>query len=150
MKKRKIALGPGASSLILIVVVLSMCMLSMLTMVSAKNDESLSKRSASMIENVYNLSSVSEAKLAALDAVLVQCAKENTSDEAYLAAIGENLPEGMEMDENTVTWTENLNERNMECIVEILGLSDSQNGRFIWKTHRLTLEESEEEEDWDW
>lgn len=150
MKKRKIALGPGASSLILIVVVLSMCMLAMLTMVSARNDESLSTRSVAMIENVYRLSSVSEEKLAALDGVLARCAKENTSDEAYLAAVEEELPEGMEMDENLVSWTESLNEKNMECVVEILSLSKAENGRFVWKTHRLALDESEEEEDWDW
>ena len=150
MKKRKIALGPGASSLILIVVVLSMCMLAMLTMVSARNDESLSKRSVSMIENVYRLSSDTERELAALDAVLARCAGENTSDEAYLAAVEEDLPEGMEMDGNRVTWTDSLEDRYMECTVEILGLSEAENGRFVWRTHRLTLESAEEEEDWDW
>ena len=64
--------------------------------------------------------------------------------------MSENLPEGMEIDENLVSWTENLNERNMECVVEILSLSEKENGRFVWKTHRLALEDSEEEEDWDW
>ena len=125
-------------------------MLAMLTMVSAKNDESLSSRSVAMIENVYELSSMTEEKLATLDTILTRCAKENANDEAYLAAIEENLPDGMEMNGHRVTWTETLDERNMECTVEVLDLSETGNGRFIWKTHRLTLEESEEEEDWDW
>ena len=46
MNKRKIALGPGAASLILIVVVLSLCMLAMLAQIGARNDYSLSSRSA--------------------------------------------------------------------------------------------------------
>ncbi len=55
MNKRKIALGPGAASLILIVVVLSLCMLAMLAQIGSRNDYSLSSRSAAMITSVYPL-----------------------------------------------------------------------------------------------
>ena len=43
--KRKVAVGPGASSLILIAVVLSLSVLTVLTMISARNDEALAQRS---------------------------------------------------------------------------------------------------------
>lgn len=240
MKKRKIALGPGASSLILIVVVLSMCMLAVLTMLSAENDDNLSLRSVAMINNYYRMSSASEQKLAELDAILVACAEQATEDSVYLELVAENLPDGMILDDETdeehvyVTWTEknstqypmfaelenvledcakdamndqdylnqiekNLPEgmtidrenkiiswtelvdnqdvacslqvqnlvepqrylwistpfmvgedkRILECSVEILPLSESE--RFIWSVHRLTVEETEEEEEnWDW
>lgn len=112
MKKRKIALGPGASSLILIVVVLSMCMLAVLTMLSAKNDENLSLRSVAMIDNYYHMSSNSEQKLADLDAILAACAADASDDEAYFAAVAEKLPDDMILDDETdedhvyVSWTE--------------------------------------------
>ena len=112
MKKRKIALGPGAASLILIVVVLSMCMLAVLTMLSARNDENLSLRSLAMVTNYYNMSSASEEKLAELDGILVECAAEASDDTAYFEAVAEKLPEDMTFDDETdeghvyVTWTE--------------------------------------------
>ena len=70
MNKRKIALGPGAASLILIVVVLSLCMMAMLTQISARNDYNLCARSAEMVQRVYELNARSEQKLAELDALL--------------------------------------------------------------------------------
>ena len=68
MNKRKVALGPGAASLILIVVVLALCMMSMLTQISARNDYNLCSRSAEMVQRVYELNALSEQKLAELDA----------------------------------------------------------------------------------
>ena len=76
MNKRKIALGPGAASLILIVVVLSLCMLAMLAQIGSRNDFSLASRSADMITRVYELSDQSERRMAELDAILVRCRKE--------------------------------------------------------------------------
>ena len=51
MNKRKVALGPGAASLILIVVVLALCMMAMLTQISARNDYNLCSRSAVWAED---------------------------------------------------------------------------------------------------
>ena len=64
MNKRKVALGPGAASLILIVVVLSLCMMAMLTQISARSDYNLCTRSAEMVQRVYELNAQSEQKLA--------------------------------------------------------------------------------------
>ena len=64
MNKRKVALGPGAASLILIVVMLSLCMLSMLMEIGSRNDYSLTQRSTDMIIRVYNLNAGSEKRLA--------------------------------------------------------------------------------------
>ena len=145
--KRKVALGPGAASLILIVVVLSLCMMAMLTQIGARNDYNLCKRSAEMVQRVYELNARSEQKLAELDAVLVKAQAEAGSDmEAYLEKVEELLPEGMSLDEEKVTWTEPLDNRNLECIVQLLQPGEKQ--RTKWISHQLLVEEPEE--DWEW
>ena len=148
MNNRKIALGPGAASLILIVVVLSLCMLAMLTQIGARNDYSLASRSVEMINRVYDISANSEERLAELDAVLVKCQKETTEPGAYLKLVRENLPEGMEMEEDkdTVTWMEPLDNRTLTCTVRIL--EPGQLPRTEWVAHKLQVEEPEE--DWEW
>ena len=146
MNKRKIALGPGAASLILIVVVLSLCMLAMLTQIAAKNDYNLCTRSAEMVQKVYELNAQSEQNFARLDSVLVSARKETTDMQAYLYKVKEMLPEGMTLDEDRVTWTEPLDNRNLECIVQLLPIEDTQRAK--WISHKLAVEEPED--DWEW
>ena len=147
MNKRKIALGPGAASLILIVVVLSLCMLAMLTQIASRNDFSLASRSAEMITRVYELSDRSERRLAELDAVLVRCRKEAGEDqEAYLALVEENLPDGMTLEEGVVSWTEPLDNRTMNCEVQLAGPGEMP--RAQWTNYRLKVDEPED--DWEW
>ena len=146
MNKRKVALGPGAASLILIVVILSLCMLAMLTMIGSKNDYSLGVRSAEMIQKVYELNESSEKRLAELDAVLVDCLKKETDPEAYLKLVGNNLPAEMELDEDLVTWYSPLDNRTLECIVQIL--PPGEKNRTKWVSHKLVVEEPED--DWEW
>lgn len=138
MKQRKIALGPGAASLILIIVTLSMCVLCMLTFISAKNDLSLSTRSADMIQRVYTLNDRSEYSLAKLDAVLAECADQAADDEAYLEMVAQQLPEDMEMEENTVFWTESEGDRALWCMVELAPRGETP--RLKWTQHALTVE----------
>ena len=97
MNKRKVALGPGAASLILIIVVLSLCMMAMLTQISARNDYSLCARSAEMVQRVYELNTKSEKKLAELDTLLVTAQKDAADMESYLAGVKELLPEGFKL-----------------------------------------------------
>ena len=146
MNNKKIALGPGAASLILIVVVLSLCMLAMLTQIGARNDYSLASRSVEMINRVYDISANSEERLAELDAILVKCQKETTDKEAYLEMLSENLPEGMELTDDTVTWMEPLDNRTLTCTVRILDPGELP--RTEWVAHKLQVEEPEE--DWEW
>ena len=145
--KRKVALGPGAASLILIVVVLSLCMMAMLTQIGARNDYNLCKRSAEMVQRVYELNAQSEGKLAELDAVLVKAQQDAGTDmEAYLKKVEELLPEGMTLEEGNITWTEPLDNRNLECIVKLLPPGEKQ--RTKWISHKLVVDEPEE--DWEW
>ena len=146
MNKRKVALGPGAASLILIVVVLSLCMMAMLTQIGSRNDYNLCTRSAEMVQRVYVLNAQSEQKLADLDALLVEAQKDATDMDAYLARVEEILPEDMTLDEDQVTWTEPLDNRNLECIVQVLPLEEKE--RTKWISHKLIVDEPEE--DWEW
>jgi hypothetical protein len=141
--KRKVALGPGAASLILIVVVLSLCMLGMLMQIGSRNDYSLTTRSTEMISRVYDLSARSERRLAELDAVLVSCRQEAPEQEAFLASVAERLPEGMEIQEDEVSWKEPLDNRTLICVVRLLGPDHPE--RTEWISHKLIVEEPEEE-----
>ena len=146
MNKRKVALGPGAASLILIVVVLSLCMMAMLTQISARNDYNLCSRSAEMVQRVYELNAQSEQKLAELDAVLVTAQKDADSMDAYLEKVEELLPQNMTLEEDRITWTEPLDNRNLQCIVQLLPPGEKQ--RTKWIAHKLIVDEPEE--DWEW
>ena len=146
MNKRKVALGPGAASLILIVVVLSLCMLAMLTQISARNDYNLCSRSAEMVQRVYELNAQSEQKLAELDAVLVTAQKDADNMDAYLEKAAELLPEGMTLEEDRITWTEPLDNRNLQCIVQLLPPGEKQ--RTKWIAQKMIVDEAEE--DWEW
>lgn len=142
MKQRKIALGPGAASLILIIVTLSMCVLCMLTYISARDALSLSSRSAEMIQQVYNLNDQSERSLAVLDAVLADCAAQASNQEEYLSLVAKSLPEGMDMEENTVAWTETQGDRALLCAAKVAPWGETP--RLTWATHALTVETEDE------
>jgi hypothetical protein len=146
VNKRKVALGPGAASLILIVVVLSMCMLAMLAQVGVRSDYSLSSRSTEMITKVYELHDKSERRMAELDAIVVRCAKEQTDRQAFLDLVKKNLPEDMSLEGDIVSWTEPLDNRTMNCEVQILDPAETP--RTKWVNYRLKVDEPEE--DWEW
>lgn len=136
MKQRRIALGPGAASLILIIVILSMSMLTVLNCIAARNDERLSLRSTEMTGDVYTLSVMSEETLALLDDAVVVCMQSGITDrESFLQALEEALPEKLFLDGDYVSWTETLGERSMAC--RVLVLPENRTEREIWVTHRL-------------
>lgn len=145
MNKRKIALGPGAASLILIVVVLSLCMLAMLAQIGSKNDLSLATRSAEMITRVYALQDQTERRMAELDAVLTRCGQEAGTDRAaYLALVEENLPAGMTLEEDTVSWAEQLKDPSVECRAKLTALGDFPCAKSVSKEAGYRMEELEE------
>ncbi len=134
MKKQKIAVGPGAASMMLIAVVLALSVLTVLTMISARSDESLSRRSVETRQQVYSLFSRAEESMARLDAVLASAGSQDRGD-AYLTAVEAGLPEGMRMEGRQVFWEESENGRQLECGVKL-----NEAGAFPraeWTLHRL-------------
>ena len=141
-RKSRVSFGPGAASLILIVVILSMSVLGMLALMNARNDGKLSARSIAVVEAGYALNEQAERSLAALDGVLYTCsAVSGDDDDAYLAAIRGLLPAGMLMDERIVSWEESDELRTLNCAVEVLPLESDE--RFAWRDHRLTARTEE-------
>ena len=136
-RKSNLSFGPGAASLILIVVILSMGVLGMLALMNARSDARLSDRSVEVVAAGFELNDQAERRLAELDSVLQLCASVNDNDELYLAVAG-RLPQGMLMDvENrVVSWEHSDGLRTLSCAVELLPLGGNE--RYSWRTHRLT------------
>ncbi|MBQ8963707.1 MAG: hypothetical protein IJ089_07905 [Clostridia bacterium] len=137
-RKSAIAFGPGAASLILIVVILSMGVLGMLALMNARNDARLSSRSVAVVSAGFELNAQAERKLAELDGVLAQCAAVSDTDEAYMDAVRGNLPDGLLLDEEQrlASWELSDGLRTLSCAVEVLPLGSGE--RFSWRVHRLT------------
>ncbi len=135
-RKSNVAIGPGAASLILIVVILSMGVLGMLALMNARNDARLSSRSTAVVVAGYELNDRAERRLAELDSAVAECAALSDGDDAFLTAVRGRLPEGMLMDGRMVSWSETDGLRTLSCAVEVLPLGDGQ--RLAWRTHRMT------------
>ena len=71
-QKTEYRVGVGASSILMILVVLSLTALSLLSLSSARNNQALSDRNLSMTVQYYEAAASAQRKLAAIDAVLVQ------------------------------------------------------------------------------
>ncbi|MBQ6502371.1 MAG: hypothetical protein IJI57_00485 [Flexilinea sp.] len=145
-RKSAISLGPGASSLILIFVVLALAVLSMLSLMTARNDLKFSERSAAVIASAYKLNESAEARKAELDHILAECADAAEDDEDYLAAVEEALPEDMEIFDDEISWSESDGVRMLDLAIQVLPLRESE--RSVWTRHNLTTETGDDE--WDW
>ena len=149
--RKEYHIGPGAASLMLIVVVLSMSVLGMLAMMNSRSDNRLSTRSAEVAEQVYALDDQAERAFAELDGWLASCAAQTESDEEYMALIAESLPEEDLLYGRTIRWQEYGEDgRSLICAVEI-----AQHGAFPraqWTEHKLytELEESSWIEETTW
>ena len=137
-RKSNVSFGPGAASLILIVVILSMAVLGMLALMNARNDSKLSSRSIEVVAAGFELNDRAERNVAELDAVVARCAASTFSDEAYLAAVRGSLPDGMLMgqEDRIVSWELTDGLRTLSCAVEVLPQGEKE--RLRWREHRLT------------
>lgn len=130
-KKSMISFGPGASSLILIFVVLALSILGMLSLMNSRNDIRLSERSVQVAEAVYALQTAAEEKRAVLDSVLCQAAKEAGSQEAYYSAIEAALPEDVKWADGVLSWEETDGFRSLNCALETQPLNAQERTRWI-------------------
>ena len=133
MKKgSSISLGPGAPSLILIFVALSLSVLGMLSLAAGRNDLRLSRRSVQVIEADYSL---------------FERAEERRADICERLARGEDpqacLPEGGTSEDGVFSWQETDGVRTLDCALA----RDGETGRLSWIRHSLTAGTGEEWED---
>jgi hypothetical protein len=134
--KSRLSFGPGAASIILILVILSMSVLAVLSLISSKEEMKLADRSVEVIEAVCALNTKAEEMVSEIDGVVAAARGSGQTEEEVLRSIGEQLPEGVQLSENTVSWTETDGKRQLSCIMEITGSSGSD--RLKWVEHRLT------------
>ncbi len=121
---RKLQIGPGAASLLLIAIVLSMSVLGVLMLMNAQSDYQLSLGSTALTEDVYRLNEQAEESLRRLAEV---CSGMPMED------IESVLPADMEADGNLILWTETMDNRALDCAVR---LEDTEKGRaYTWVTH---------------
>ena len=135
-RKSRISFGPGAASLILIVVILSMSVLGILSLMNAHSDSQLSARSVETVRAAYQLNAEAERRLSQLDALAAHYAGTALSDEDYAALIRINLPADMTMDDREIAWSLTDGYRTLECAAELLPLG--KGARLKWTNHRLT------------
>lgn len=121
---RKLQIGPGAASLLLIAIVLSMSVLGVLMLMNAQSDYQLSLGSTALTEDVYRLNEQAEESLRRL--------AEACGDKP-MEEVGSVLPAGMEADGDIILWTETVDNRALDCAVR---LEDTEAGRiYTWVTH---------------
>ena len=133
MRDREYRIGPGAVSLLLVVVVVSMSVLGLLALISSRGDYRLTERATQFVAAGYHAEAEAEYSLAALDEILADCAKAAADDESYLNSVAAALPEKMSVDGRLISWEEESDGgRTLICEVEILPLGAEV--RFVRKT----------------
>lgn len=141
-RKSRISFGPGAASLILIVVILSMSVLGILALMNARNDIKLSERSVQVVQAGYALNEAAERRLASLDAIAARYAGVSETDDDYAAAMRAFLPVDMTMDDRLISWEETDGVRTLECAVTLNPMGEGP--RFKWVNHCLTATTTED------
>ena len=140
-KKSSVSFGPGAASLILIFVVLAMSVLGMLSLMNSRNDLKFSERSAQVMESVYTLNVEAEEKYVQVLDMLLEIASSAQNEEAYTAAIEENLDEDMDWEDGVISFTVSDGFRTLDCAVLVNPLDAETRCR--WIRHNLTAETEE-------
>lgn len=136
MNRSKISFGPGAASLILIVVILSMSVLGILALMNARSDIKLTERSVQVVQATYKLNENAERRLASLDALAAHYAEISETDGDYVTAMQAFLPSDMKMSERVIRWEETDGVRTLDCAVKLNVMGESP--RFNWVKHCLT------------
>ena len=135
-RRSRISFGPGAASLILIVVILSMSVLGILALMNARSDSRLSRRSVQVVQAGCRLNAEAERQLAKLDAIAAHYAAVAEDEDAYALAVRTYLPADMEMEDRLIRWSLTDGYRTLDCEVELMPLGGAE--RLAWVNHRLT------------
>lgn len=159
MKNSKIHIGPGASSLILILVLLAMSVMGMLTFISSRNDLRLSLRSMEVAEDVCELNERAEETYAAIAAALGRITADPGADGQEIGdRLAESLKEAspdleFEISGQTVSWTQTDGSRELDCTVKWETGSKEQGEDILsvsWSRHRMSGVSAGLEDDWGW
>ena len=142
MKRREYRIGPGAASLLLVVVVVSLSVLSLLALIDARDDHKLAQKSIQFATAQYVSAAQAEIRLAELDEILVSCAENSQDGASFWEMLPGMLPQGMMLDGETVSWEETSGDGGtLYCSVKV-----QQPGampRYIWQEHAFVADINE-------
>lgn len=135
---KRFRISPGAPSLVLIVVVLSMSIMGMLMYIRTQNDIRLSARSLAVAQADAALTEQAEKDYAQLDALALRCRESTKNDAAYLLTVEENLPENMEMDGRVIAWQVMGQGRQLSAKVMLNPYEEDV--RIVWYSRMINAE----------
>lgn len=135
---KRFRISPGAPSLVLIVVVLSMSIMGMLMYIRTQNDIRLSARSLAVAQADAALTEQAEKDYAQLDALALRCRESTKNDAAYLLMVEENLPENMEMDGRVIAWQ--VMGQGRQLSAEVMLNPYEEDVRIVWYSRMINAE----------
>ncbi len=140
MNKKIFRLSPGAPSLVLIVVVLSMSIMGMLMFVRTGSDSKLSARSVQVAQRDAALYARGEETFAALDALVLECRQKAVNDEEYLTLVQEKLTQrgDVDMDDRFISWQEREEGQVLSLSVLLCGYEEPV--RLKWHSQAMEAE----------
>ena len=135
MGRKELHIGPGAASLLLVAVVVSMGVLALMAMMDVRSDVRMTERSEQAVVAQYDASAKAERDLAQLDAVVAQAlAGEHDEDASLDELLEDRLPEGMEIEDDIVSWDVEVSGTSvLHCAARVS--EDTGVGRVTWVTH---------------
>lgn len=104
MRDREYRIGPGASSLLLILLALVLTVLGMLALLSARADRTLSQRARDMTKAYYDARALSQERLMEIDQILGEA--ESSGADGYFAAVAGALPEWAALSGRTIAFSQ--------------------------------------------
>lgn len=104
--KTSYRIGPGAASILLVIVVVSMSILGLLALSEARNEARLSEKNAAYVKEKSQTETNAEKTLMHLDEILVSARKNTDNNDEYLEYIKKALPGGMTMEGDLLSWTQ--------------------------------------------
>lgn len=104
--KASYRIGPGAASILMVIVVVSMAILGLLALSEAQNEARLSEKNAAFVKEKAHAETLAEKTLMQLDEILVSARKNTDNNDEYLEYIKKALPGGMTMEGDLLSWTQ--------------------------------------------
>lgn len=146
MNKTGYRIGPGAASILLVIVVVSMSILGILALSESKSEVRLSEKNALFVEEKSRLEAEAVQTLALLDAILLKARENADTNEAYFEYIYNEIPGCVSVEDDCLSWTQgSIHNRTLYLKIKVLPIESSV--RYEWLQHRL-VSAADSSSDW--